>query len=202
MNEDRARYLETGSGAEPPDRGRLDALRAILGDRATWADPPPEVAGGLMEDIDVQSRRYTRPRPRWLGIAVVLAALLVAVSAAAAGLFSEPDQTVVALTGTELEAAARGEAAIRATESGWWIRLELDGLPPAPDDTYYEGWMWNDQGHGVSIGTFHLRSAAEPVILWSGVDPERYPSIWITLEDEDGNPAASDQVVMRGRTED
>lgn len=201
MNEDRARYLESGSGPEPPDRERLDALRATVRDPATWSDPPPEVLGRVMDDIATGARPNVRPSRAWLGVAVVLGALLVAVAAAAVGLFAQPEETVVALSGTELEAAARGEAAIRFAESGWWINLEVEGLPPAPDDAYYEGWMWNDQGQGVSIGTFHLQSDAEPVILWSGVDPAEYPSIWITLEDEDGNPAASDRVVMMGRSE-
>jgi hypothetical protein len=61
--------------------------------------------------------------------------------------------------------------------------------------------MWNDEGEGVSIGTFHLRGGEEPVILWSGVDPADYPAIWVTREPEDGDPGASDQVVMRGRIE-
>jgi hypothetical protein len=201
MSDDRARYLESGAGAEPADRERLDAVLAILRERATWADPPPEVTGLVMDEITASSRSFVRRRPAWVGVAVILGALVVALAAAATGVFAEPDETLVAMKGTELEAAARGEAAIRETETGWWIRLEVDGLPPAPADAYYEGWMWNDQGQGVSIGTFHLQSDAAPVILWSGVDPEEYPSIWITLEDEDGNPAASDAVVMRGRAE-
>jgi hypothetical protein len=51
----------------------------------------------------------------------------------------------------------------------------------------------------VSIGTFHLRGDPEPIVLWSGVDPASYPAIWVTLEDEDGDPSASESVVMRGR---
>ena len=31
------------------------------------------------------------------------------------------------------------------------------------------------------------------------LDPADYPAIWVTLEEEDGDPAASEQVVMRGR---
>jgi hypothetical protein len=31
------------------------------------------------------------------------------------------------------------------------------------------------------------------------VDPAAYPSLWVTLETEDGDPAASERVVMRGR---
>jgi hypothetical protein len=115
------------------------------------------------------------------------------------GVFSSPDQQIVAIAGTDLQPGATGEAAIKEAESGWWIRLDIADLPAADVGTYYEGWVWNDQGDGVSIGTFHLRGDPEPVVLWSGVDPANYPAIWVTLEDEDGDPSASDRVVMRGR---
>jgi hypothetical protein len=200
MSEDQARHLETGSGAESADRERLDFIRAALRDEVTWLDPPPEVAARIMDDIAAAARPHVRRRPGWLGAAVIVGALLVAVIAAAS-LFPTQQEEVVAMVGTEIETTAIGEAAIRITGSGWWIRLEIDGLPPAPEDTYYEGWMWSDEGHGVSIGTFHLRDDDQPVILWSGVDPADYPSIWVTLEDEDGDPAASERVVMQGRTE-
>jgi hypothetical protein len=201
MNDERARYLESGSGAEPPDRERLDGLRDILSGDPVWSDPPPEVVGQVTTEIAAGARPNVRRRPAWLGVAVVLSALLVAVLAAAVGLFSEDRTSTVAMSGTELQTTARGEALIRTTGAGWWIRLELDGLPPAPEGSYYEGWMWNEGGHGVSLGTFHFHSDDEPVILWSGVDPAVYPSIWITLEAEDGDPAASQRVVMRGRIE-
>jgi len=118
------------------------------------------------------------------------------------GVFSSPDEQVVAIAGTELQPDATGQAAIRQTESGWWIRLDVEDLPAADDGTYYEGWVWNDEGEGVSIGTFHFRGGERSVVLWSGVDPADYPAIWVTLEDEDGDPSASDRVVMRGSPED
>lgn len=201
MSEDRVRHLETGSGADPADQEFLDSVRAALRDEVTWSDPPPEVAALIMDDITAGSRPRARPRRAWLGVAVVLGALLFAVVAAAAGVFTSQHEEVVAMEGTDIERSAIGKATIGATGSGWWIRLQLDGLPPAPEGAYYEGWMWNDEGQGVSIGTFHLRDDDEPVMMWSGVDPADYPSIWVTLEDEDGDPAASDRVVMRGRTE-
>jgi hypothetical protein len=115
---------------------------------------------------------------------------------------AEVDDTILAMVGTEIEAGAGGTAAVRPTGSGWWIRLDLTGLPPAPEGSYYEGWVWSDDGEGVSIGTFHLRNDQGPVILWSGVEMEEYPSIWVTLEDEDGSAVASDRVVMKGRMPD
>lgn len=200
MSEERANYLESGSG-DPANRERLDAIRAILGDETAWAEPPAWVGDEVMEQVAAESRpAVVARRSPWLAVAVILGALVVAVGAAAAGVFEDPVDAVIAMDGTELQPGAVGEAAIRATGSGWWIRLDTEGLPPADEGSYYEGWMWNDQGHGVSIGTFHLRDDAEPVILWSGVDPEDYRSVWVTLEDEDGDPTASDLVVMRGRS--
>lgn len=199
MNDERAKYLESGSGAKPTDRERLDDLRLILGNEAVWSDPPSDVARRVSDEIELGARPHVRPRPAWLGVAVIMGALMIAVIAAATGMFSD-NETVVAMSGTELEQGAWGEAAIRAKGAGWWISLDLKDLPPAPEGAYYEGWMWSDAGSGVSIGTFHLHDDAEPVILWSGVDPAEYPSIWITLEAEDGDPAASDRVVMQGRS--
>ena len=188
----------------PPDAERLDLIRDVLGRHATWAEPPPEVADRLLAAIEAERPPMEPERAssrRWLGMtaAVVGVAAVTIVVAGLTGAFSSPDEQIVVIAGTELEPTASGEAAIREAESGWWIRLEVEDLPPAEVGTYYEGWVWNDQGDGVSIGTFHLRGDAEPVVLWSGVDPADYPAIWVTLEEEDGDPAASEQVVMRGR---
>lgn len=202
MSEERVNYLESGSG-DPADQDRLDAIRAILGDEAAWAEPPAWVGDEVFEQVEADALppRVTKTSP-WIAVAVIFGALVVAVAAAAGGLFTEPIDTVIAMNGTELHPNAAGEAEIGSTGSGWWIRLDTEGLPPAEEGTYYEGWMWNDHGEGVSIGTFHLRDDSEPVTLWSGVDPDVYPSVWITLEEVDGDPAASARVVMRGRTGD
>lgn len=205
MTDERARYLATGAGNAPEDQDRLDLVRSVLGEGATWSEPPPEVADRLLEEIG-STKRSTPPestsqRRRWVwpAAAVLGAAAVVIMLAGVFGLFSSPDQEVIAISGTELEPDASGEVAIRETEAGWWIRLDVENLPAAQTGTYYEGWVWNDEGDGVSIGTFHLRGGSESVVLWSGVDPADYPAIWVTLEDEDGDPAASDRVVMRGR---
>jgi hypothetical protein len=207
MSDERAAYLASGSGPEPDDRERLDLIREILGQDATWSEPPPEVADRLLAAIGAE-RKNGGPRKapagrRWLLPAAALAAAAVVVAVLGLlGVFSTPEQTIVPIAGTELEPDATGQAAIRAADAGWWIRLEVNDLPPAEEGTYYEGWVWNDDGAGVSIGTFHLRGGEQSVVLWSGVNPENYPAIWVTLEDEDGDPAASEHVVMRGQPED
>lgn len=206
MTEDRANYLASGSGPKPTDAERLDLLRDVLSREATWAEAPPEVADQLLASIESETppepESTTRDRPSWLApvAAVIGLAAVAALIAGLAGVFSpEADGQVVAIEGTDLHPEAIGQAEIRETESGWWIRLDISDLPPASEGTYYEGWVWNDQGDGVSIGTFHLRGGDESVALWSGVDPASYPAIWVTLEDEDGDPSASDRIVMWGR---
>ena len=203
MTDDRADYLASATGQGPVERARLDLIRQILASEAAWAEPPPEVADRLLAAIGSTKRSdVDTPSPhrrKWGWVAAVSgAAAAVVVLAGVFGVFSAPDEQVVSIEGTDLEPGAIGEAAIRETDAGWWIRLDIEQLPAADSGTYYEGWMWNDQGEGVSIGTFHLRGGTEPVVLWSGVDPIDYPAIWVTLEDEDGDPSASDRVVMRG----
>ena len=203
MTEERAHYLASYSGPQPDDQDRLDLIREILGREATWSEPPPEVADRLFATIGTShlatGAKSVPPPRRWGAAAAVLgAAAFVVLLAGLLGVFSSPDETVVPIAGTELQPEATGEAAIRETDAGWWIRLEIDDLPAAQAGTYYEGWVWNDQGEGVSIGTFHLRGETESVVLWSGVDPADYPAIWVTLEEEDGDPSASERVVMWG----
>lgn len=208
MSDERAEYLASAAGLGPSDRERLDQIRDILGQEATWSEPPPEVADRLLAAIGAHKTPSGKPKSdparRWaLPAAALVAAAAVVISVMGLlGVFSAPDEQVVAIAGTELEPGATGHAAIRETESGWWIRLDVNDLPAAEDGTYYEGWVWNDEGEGVSIGTFHFRGGEQSVVLWSGVDPEDYPAIWVTLEDEDGDPSASDRVVMRGSPED
>ncbi len=208
-DETRARYLETGSGDLAHESERLDLIREVLSTGATWTEPPPQIVDGVLAAVGTGSAKSEQPSPaarsRWpmvtavVGSAVAVVALIVSTVSV---LEDDPADTVLAMTGTELEDEASGTAAVRPTGSGWWIRLDLTGLSPAPEGTYYEGWVWSDDGEGVSIGTFHLRGGEGPVILWSGVEMEDYPSIWVTLEDEDGAAEASDQVVMTGRMPD
>lgn len=205
MTEANSEYLASGSGEKPADHERLDMIRAILADEATWSEPPPEVGDEVIASIAASSEpgpRSDSPRRRGskllAGVAAAAAVLVVIVGIFTA-LDGETDEIVMAVEGTELEADASGQATLVPTGDGWSIRLQVSDLPAADPGSYYEGWMWNDDGQGVSIGTFHLRGGGETVILWSGVSPEDYPSIWVTHEDEDGDPSASDRVVLRGR---
>lgn len=207
MSDQRAEYLASASAPGPADPERLDLIRDILGRDATWVEPPPGVADRLLAAIGSE-KRAAEPVPaartrRWgRAAAVVVGAAAVAlVVAGLLGVFPTAEEQVIPIAGTDLEPGASGQVTIKETDAGWWIRLDVEDLPAATEGTYYEGWVWNDEGDGVSIGTFHLRGGDQSVVLWSGVDPADYPAIWVTLENEDGDPAASDSIVMWGRPE-
>jgi len=68
-------------------------------------------------------------------VAVVGAGTAVAISQ------SGPSATVVALTPTELAPDASGTVEISDTPSGFYIELDLDGLPPAAEGSYYQAWL-------------------------------------------------------------
>lgn len=201
----RARYLESGRQAPSPAGERLDLIREVLSSGATWAEPRPGIFEGISAEIgtrepevEATSRTARRPSAAW-GIAAVVVVALFGVL----GWLDRPpgdDTVLVAMVGTDLAPDATGTATVTKTPAGWYIRLELDRLSPAPQSAYYEGWVWRE-GEGVSIGTFHLRGGAEPVALWSGVDPADYPAIWVTLQDEGAGPVASERVVMQGQFE-
>jgi hypothetical protein len=204
----RSDYLATGSGERPADHEQLDLIRAVLGEASTWSEPPEGVVEGLLAAITRQGETSNREpaavvrsrRPLLVTAAAVAAITLLVLGVA--WVFDEPDtETVVAITGTDLAPSAAGIATLRPTPSGWYIRLEVSGLPAAPEGSYYEGWVWSEE-EGVSIGTFHLHDGAEPVVLWSGVDVAEYPAIWVTLQDEGAGAEASDRIMMKGRVED
>ena len=204
MSEDlAARYLATGTGDAPEGKAHLDNVRRTLAEQTTWEVPPQSVAEGVLSEIragtnpfDVRNRR--RSVPRLLAAALALGTILL-VTALALGSFEKG--TRVALAGTELQPTATGSAWLEPTDAGWAIRIDLEDLPPADAGYYYEGWVWSDDGEGVSIGTFHLRNGTEPLHLWAGVDVLEYPLIWISLQAEGAGPQVSEVIVMQGRLE-
>lgn len=196
----RAEYL-AGSQDNGAD-ARLNSLRAVLADETTWAVPPQSVLDQLIDRIGSERADSARPARRWtlqLWPRLAFAVLAIAVVAVAWVAFSDSPQARVTLAGTELEPSANGIAQLSPTGAGWSIEIEVADLPPAGDGYYYEAWVWNETGDGVSIGTFHLRGGPEPVQMWAGVDVAEYPWIWISLQREGGGAEVSDQVVMRGK---
>jgi len=106
-----------------------------------------------------------------------------------------PVQYQAALAGTALAPAATAQVTLTQTASGWRITLQGRGLPRLDDGSYYEAWMKNAAGVLVPIGTFNQPA---DVTLWSGVPPTQFPTVTITRQRADGDPASSGQRVLVG----
>jgi Anti-sigma-K factor rskA, C-terminal len=201
-----------------PAPGGADALLAAIraGSDAAAPGPPPSPApspGGEDDDapvavpaatgIDTARARRARLRPtrRWVAAGAAAAVIAVVAGMIGAGLADDdggrPEGTEFAISGTDLAPRASAVATVNILGAGVGIGLEVEGLPPAAPGTYYEAWMSGPDGK-VSAGTFHMRGGDDGVYLWSGVDPDRYPTLSVTLEDEDGDPASSGRVVLDG----
>jgi hypothetical protein len=103
----------------------------------------------------------------------------------------------LALGGTERAPDASAVVHWDDTPSGVEVWLASDGLGPAPEGSYYEAWASGPDGR-VSLGTFHLRGGDDPVVLWSGVPLDRYPTLTVTVQREGADPGPSRDVVLEG----
>ncbi len=218
-DDDRIDYLagEPGSALHPAEQADLDDLRALLADPSVWAEPGPglednvaaavaraaasaraepngSVPAGVVPAGAVRPRRSRRRRvvAAVAGLAAAVAAIAVAVSL---GGGSHPIQYQAALAGTSLAPAATGQVTLTQTQSGWRITLQGHGLPRLDNGYYYEAWLKNPAGILVPIGTFNQ---PDNVTLWAGVPPTQFPTITITRQQADGNPASSGQRVLVG----
>lgn len=190
-----------------------DRLLAILRQEELWVDPPVDLEDRTLaalraeldtspaptvDEIAVARERRSRRR-RWAPMLVAAAAAVaVGFVATVAVTGNEPDSAVVTLAGTELEPDAAGRATIASMDSGFEIELDISGLPPAPAGAYYQGWLRNEDGDAVTIGTFHGREGTDDIILWSGVDVADYPTLTVTIQQERAGAESSGQVVLRG----
>jgi hypothetical protein len=149
-------------------------------------------------------RRFGAARVRLAAVAaVVLVVGLGVVGGMALGEEGEQeswDETgteELALAGTDRAPDASAVVQWADTPSGVEVWLASDGLGPAPEGSYYEAWASGPDGR-VSLGTFHLRGGDDPVVLWSGVPFDRYPTLMVTVEREGAAPGPSRDVVLEG----
>ncbi len=197
------------------------AVQARLGDPAIWAEPPAELetdvlmalrraretpdataapGGGPPADPDelarARERRAAGRGTRWVMAAaasVVVIGLLLG-----GGLLLRddgPPPVVAALSATPLAPGASGQVSISSHPSGFEIRLDIDGLAPAPEGSYYQGWLKGPSGL-VTVGTFHARQGSDDIVLWSGVDVDDYPELTVTLQRLGAGPESSGRVVL------
>lgn len=148
-----------------------------------------------------EQKPATRARParRFLMVgAGVAAAAAAAIAIVVVSSGTSGERLKVALGPTQLDPGARGKATLAKTSSGWRITLNATGLPRLDGGRFYEGWLRNQAGVLVPIGTFN---AGRKVTLWAGVSPKDFPTLSITREQADGNQASSGQKVLVGTVE-
>jgi hypothetical protein len=213
--------IELPDELSPADRAALDRL---LEDPTVWQDPDPRLEDAVVTAIVAEAAAVAdRPPPdievldgsgavgaprrrggRWgLAVSAVAAAAIVAlVAVATVRRTPEPAEQVLALApSADAPAGSAGSARVEERADGTRIVLEVQGLAPAPADEYYEVWMQEDgDDQGVSAGSFHLRGGGhERIELWSGVTPDEYPVVTVTLEHEDDGGGRSTRVLLSGR---
>ena len=93
-------------------------------------------------------------------------------------------------------AIANGVAQAHYMEDGTFIHTIQLNIERAPDGSFYEGWLTQPGSEPVSTG--HFRTPFGDVrhqLKYIGKEDLRsYTTVLVTLEDDDGNPAASASV--------
>ena len=78
-----------------------------------------------------------------------------------------------------------GEGEITHNNSGFRIEMYAHNLPSLHAGEYYQAWLKNASGTAVPIGTFS--TSDDHVTLWSGVSPDVFPTMTVTIESTDNN---------------
>src|SRR5215472_3053314 len=207
---------------DPADAAELDELRALLADPAMWevpgrhledtvvaavtgaasretgderSDPVASARGAAGGELARRARRRSRRSVvAWAAGAVAAAAIAIAIGVTS-GTGTHATTFSAALSGTSLAPGATGQATLTQTAPGWRVTLHVSGLPRLDNGRFYQAWLKNAAGILVPIGTFNQSG---DVTLWSGVPPTQYPTITVTRQQANGNPASSGQRVLIG----
>ncbi len=203
------------------DRATARQAGLILADPETWSGPPPALRGRLMAavraeaaatgpvpiiesaeqvpDGDVVVALRPSRRTRWLIAAGGFVAGAAAAAVVAAVVVTAPTEAgqTFDLAATSRNPQAVVTAQVDPQSAGVAITLTIVGLPAAPEGTYYAAWLEGEAGT-VPVGTFHWREGGVPIELWSGVATDRYPRLYVTLQDESLPADPSGVVVLDG----
>jgi anti-sigma-K factor RskA len=183
------------SAPSPPTAPAIDRTETARPLPSPVTPEPPAAPSGR----GVDARHRFRSARLVLAAAAVVA--VVAIGAALLRSSSEPEVgEQVALAATDLApAGAEGDANIVNRPGGTEIVLDVSGLPPAPEGSYYEAWLRKSPEVGVSAGTFHLRGGDATIVLWAGVSTDDYPLVTVTIQQEGAGAESSGKVVLKGK---
>lgn len=189
---------ERDDGGDASTDAALAPFAPLLRDEATWVEPPADLFERIVADTRTTS---TTPVATVTPLAPAImfgAGFLVGIARDDDPPASAEDELVaqLALVGTEAAPTAHAVVDVFDRGAGYAFILRTEGLDPAPDGEYYEGWLSSTVGGDVSIGTFHMRGGDGTVVLWSGVDVADYPLLFVTRRA--AGSLADDPVVMTG----
>jgi Anti-sigma-K factor rskA len=199
------RLLADPSTWAEPSAGLGDAVVRAVTDAAPVAVAPVRPVSAATPPLPpTGARRHRRRVPSAVAAAVavavaVAASVLIALVAGIVVGHREVDPNFKAdLTATALAPGARASAEMYHTEAGFRVSLEAHGLPNLPPGEYYQAWLRNAQGSLVPIGTFS--SSDGHITLWSGVSPNDFPTLTVTIEATDNDRAPMGRRVLAGDT--
>jgi hypothetical protein len=194
-----SRLLADPSTWAEPSAGLEDAVvRAVTDTAPVAVAPVTSVRAAVAPLPRTGARRHRRRVPAAVAAAVAASVIIALVAGIVVG-HREVDPNFKAdLTATALAPGARASAEMYHNEAGFRVSLEAHGLPDLPPGEYYQAWLRNAQGIIVPIGTFS--SSDGQVTLWSGVSPNDFPTLTVTIEATDNDQAPSGRRVLAGNT--
>lgn len=211
-----------GLGASPPgdleertfEAIRLERVGLLVAEAPLEGRPPVDLEERSLQRALGADQGATVVRTERWGRASRFLAPAFAAAAIVIGLFAynlsqrleavenkpEPKPTghemqVVALSGSIGEAELGLE---HFRHDNYRLSLYANDLASQPKGFHYELWLTGQKGD-VSAGSFRIQRADNIIFdFLTGADPKDFPNLEVTLEPEDGNPAKTGEVVMRG----
>lgn len=113
---------------------------------------------------------------------------------------SAPAVSLVRMGAAPKDAAGVVRMVAGAPGSGRAVRVSLraHGLPATGEGRWYELWMLRDARNMVSVGTFRVRDDGTVAARFRvGVDPERFPTMDVSLQTKADGAAHSGRSVLR-----
>ena len=183
--------------AQPP-AGLWERIAAEAGVPAVAdieADPGPNDLDNTPLAPVTPLRPSRRPVPWILGAVAAVLALVVGVAVLA----NRPANTdVVASVALDpLGEAPFGSGKAKLIDDGGQYRLKVDTVDLDPGDGFLEVWVIDTEvSKLVSLGPMRPDGTYD---LPSGLDPEQFPVVDVSVEPLDGDPAHSGDSVLRGQ---
>jgi anti-sigma-K factor RskA len=201
-------------------RAELDELREVAGLlplASPAAAPPPNLEARVLAAVRREATpaphpqaapaaRPSRRLPGWaprLGVAALAAAAIAGAFLLGGRVLDDGVDGTREITATLVDPGGGGAASVEVTKTGIGrvVELSSDDLPILPTGELYEVWFVGPDDrpgarHRISAGTFHPDEGGRSrVTLAAAVDPAKFPTIVVTAEPGDGDPAPGREVL-------